>query len=317
MRKADKYLTDSIVNIMQNGYMDIDPRPYWLDKYSDAEYDKENEKIICKNGEVIDLKGKEIREVTVEGNTVLVKVPAHTKSVNSVVHTYDISKGEFPITTLRQIYIKKAIGEMLWIYQDASNDLNVLRDKYGVNWWNSWDLGDRTIGACYGGTIKAHDMTRKLLADIKENPYSRRHIINMWQVDDFEKPHGLKPCCYQTQYLVRGEYLDMILYQRSSDYLVSGNINEMQYVALMMMVARDCGYKPGVFTHIMANQQIYDRHFEQANDLYARIPMTNNETDIKLVLNPDKKNFYDITVDDFTLEGYTYREPQLKFEVAI
>ena len=99
--------------------------------------------------------------------------------------------------------------------------------------------------------------------------------------------------------------------------MVSGNINEMQYVALMMMVARHCGYKPGVFTHIMANQQIYDRHFDQAKELLERKPTLEKETDIKLVLNPEKKDFYDITVDDFTLEGYTYNKPQLTFEVAI
>ena len=314
MRKADDYLKESIVNILETGHYDENPRPHWLDEY-EGKYDALKKVVVLENGDTVDVSNA--RKVMVEDNKVKVEIPAYTKSVNAVVHKYDISKGEFPITTLRQIYIKKAIGEMLWIYQDASNDLDLLKEKYKVGWWDEWDLGDRTIGACYGGTIKAHDMTRKLLDDIIKDPYGRRHIINMWQVEDFEKPHGLKPCCFQTQYLVRGEYIDMILYQRSSDYMVSGNINEMQYVALMMMVARHCGYKPGVFTHIMANQQIYDRHFDQAKELLERKPTLEKETDIKLVLNPEKKDFYDITVDDFTLEGYTYNKPQLTFEVAI
>lgn len=140
--------------------------------------------------------------------------PAHTLSVNHVLHQYDISKGEFPITTLRPIYFKKAIGEILWIYQDESNDLDLLKDKYNIDWWNSWDIGNRTIGCCYGETVRRHNLMKNLLEDVKNDPYGRRHIISLWQEEDFKNPHGLKPCCYQTQFNVRGEYLDMILYQR-------------------------------------------------------------------------------------------------------
>ena len=240
--------------------------------------------------------------------------PAHTLSVNGVVHTYDISKNEFPITTLRSIYFKKAIGEILWIYQDESNNLNLLRDKYGVDWWDSWDIGDRTIGSCYGETVRKHNLVKPILDEIINDPYGRRHIINLWQKEDFKNPHGLKPCCYQTQFLVRGEYIDMIMYQRSSDWLTAGNINQMQYVALMMMVARHCGYKPGVFTHFIANQQIYDRHVDNALEMLKREPIDCNPV---LELNPDKKDFYSITVDDFVLKGYESNKPQLKFELGI
>lgn len=240
--------------------------------------------------------------------------PAHTLSVNSVVHTYDISKNEFPITTLRPIYFKKAIGEILWIYQDESNNLDLLRDKYNVDWWDSWDIGDRTIGSCYGETVRKHNLVKPILDEIVNDPYGRRHIINLWQKEDFNRPHGLKPCCYQTQFLVRGEYIDMIMYQRSSDWLTAGNINQMQYVALMMMVARHCGYKPGVFTHFIANQQIYDRHVDNALEMLKREPIDCHPV---LELNPDKKDFYSITVDDFVLKGYESNKPQLKFELGI
>ena len=240
--------------------------------------------------------------------------PAHTISVNGVFHTYDISQNEFPITTLRPIYFKKAIGEILWIYQDESNDLDLLRDKYGVTWWDEWDIGDRTIGACYGETVRRHGLMKNLLEGIKKDPYGRRHIMNMWQESDFKEKHGLKPCCYQTQFLVRGEYLDMILYQRSSDWLTAGNINQIQYVALLMMVARQCGYKPGVFNHMIANQQIYDRHIENAKIMLATEPVDCNPV---LTLNPEKTNFYDFTVDDFVMTGYTPNKKQLKFELGI
>lgn len=240
--------------------------------------------------------------------------PAHTLSVNHIVHQYDISNNEFPITTLRPIYFKKAIGEILWIYQDESNNLDLLRDKYGITWWDSWDIGNRTIGSCYGETVRKHNLMCELLNDIKNDPYGRRHIINLWQENDFKEKHGLKPCCYQTQFLVRGEYIDMVLYQRSSDWLTAGNINQMQYVAFMMMVARHCGYKPGVFTHFIANQQIYDRHIEQAKEMLKREPIECNPT---LKLNQSKTDFYSFTVDDFILEVYESNKPQLKFELGI
>lgn len=241
-------------------------------------------------------------------------IPAHTLSVNTVIHQYDISKNEFPITTLRPIYFKKAIGEILWIYQDESNDLNLLRDKYGVTWWDEWDIGNRTIGSCYGETVRRHNLVNKLLDGIIKDPYGRRHIINLWQEEDFKEKHGLKPCCYQIQFLARGEYIDMILYQRSSDWLTAGNINQMQYVAFMMMVARHCGYKAGIFSHFIANQQIYDRHIENAKEMLSRTPI---ECTPILKLNIDKKDFYSITVDDFILEGYESCKPQLIFELGI
>lgn len=273
MIKADKYMKESIENILLNGFKDINPRPHYEDG-----------------------------------------TPAYTLSVNHIVHQYDISKNEFPITTLRPIYFKKAIGEILWIYQDESNDLDLLRDKYGITWWDSWDIGNRTIGSCYGETVRKHNLMHKLLDNIKNDPYGRRHIINLWQENDFKDRHGLKPCCYQTQFLVCGEYIDMVLYQRSSDWCVAGNVNQMQYVAFMMMVAKHCGYKPGVFTHFIANQQIYDRHIEQANEMLKRNPIECNPI---LKLNENKTDFYSFTVDDFVLDGYEANKPQLKFELGI
>lgn len=86
---------------------------------------------------------------------------AHTLSVNHGMCTYDITKGENPLITLRPIAIKSSIGELLWIYQDESNDLDLLKEKYGVTWWDEWDIGNRTIGTCYGHTIHQYDLMRK------------------------------------------------------------------------------------------------------------------------------------------------------------
>ena len=95
---------------------------------------------------------------------------------------------------------------------------------------------------------------------------------------------------------------------------MANHINKMQYVALMMMVAKHCGYKPGKFMHFVQNLHIYDRHIEQAKELLKRIP--SNKTPI-LVLDTDKTNFYDFTAEDFKLVDYEPVKPQMRFELGI
>lgn len=253
--------------------------------------------------------GHKVRPVYEDGK------PAHTIFINQIVEKYDINKGEFPITTLRPIYIKKAIGEILWIYQEQSNNLDLLANKYGITWWDSWEVDNtRTIGQRYGATVKKYDLMNKLLDGLKNEPYTRRHIMNLYQYSDFEETKGLNPCAFMTVWTVRGHYLDMTLTQRSNDYLVAGHINKMQYVALMMMVARHVGLKPGMFMHVVDNLHIYDRHIEQAMEMLSRKPSNKSP---KLILKEGKNNFYDFTVDDFELIDYEPVKPQLKFELGI
>ena len=250
--------------------------------------------------------------------------PAHTLSVNHGMCTYDLTKGESPLVTLRPIAIKSSIGELLWIYQDESNDLNVLRDKYGVTWWDEWDIGNRTIGSVYGETVRRHELVKKLLKGLKEDPDGRRHIICLWQEDDFKEPHGLKPCAFMTEWNVRHgkdgiDYLDMCLVQRSSDFATAGCINQVQYLVFLHLVARHLGLTPGRFSWFYNNIQIYDRHIEQAKELIAREPV---DCEPKIWLNPDKTNFYDFTIDDIKVTGYPRNEikeknPQMKFDLGI
>ena len=285
MLKADKYCKETIENILNNGFLDENPRPHYKDG-----------------------------------------TPAHTLSVNQIVHRFDISKGEFPIITLRPIAWKNSVKEILWIYQDASNDLNILEDKYDIHWWNEWDVGDRTIGKRYGHTVKRFDLMNKLLTGLIENPFGRRHEMSLWQNIEFEEdPDALNPCAFLTMWNVRkvpGEdtlYLDMTLVQRSSDYLTAGCINQMQYVALLLMVAKHCGYKPGVFVHYLQNVQIYDRHIKNEKIMFERESIDCHPV---LLLDTDKTSFYDFTIDDFKLVDYplsTIKEtnPQLIFELGI
>lgn len=240
--------------------------------------------------------------------------PAHTLFINQVVEKYDISKGEFPISTLRPLAWKSAIKEILWIYQDQSNSLDLLEEKYNIHWWNDWDIGDRTIGHRYGWTVKKYDLMNKLLKGLKEEPYTRRHVMNLYQYNDFEETDGLYPCAFQTVWNVRGKYLDMSLEQRSNDYCTAGIINKVQYVALLMMVAQCVGLLPGVFMHTVENLHIYYRHIDNANILLNR---NGSSIQPKLILNPDKKDFYSFNVNDFMLVNFICDYPQLKFELAI
>ena len=245
---------------------------------------------------------------------------ANSKYITGAFMEFDLSKGEFPITTLRPIAIKSAIKEMLWIYQDQSNSLDLLEDKYNVHYWNDWEVGDsRTIGQRYGAVVKKHDITNKILKQLEANPWNRRNIISLWDYDAFEETEGLLPCAFQTMFDVRrvdGEiYLDATLTQRSNDMLVAHHINAMQYVALQMMIAKHFGWKVGKFFYFINNLHIYDNQFKQAEELLRREP---SDCRPHLVLNvPDGTNFFDIKPEDFELVDYDPVKPQLKFDLAI
>ncbi|MCP9068203.1 thymidylate synthase [Streptococcus parasanguinis] len=245
---------------------------------------------------------------------------ANSKYITGAFMEFDLAKGEFPITTLRPIAIKSAIKEMLWIYQDQSNSLDLLEDKYNVHYWNDWEVGDsRTIGQRYGAVVKKHDITNKILKQLEANPWNRRNIISLWDYDAFEETDGLLPCAFQTMFDVRrvdGEiYLDATLTQRSNDMLVAHHINAMQYVALQMMIAKHFGWKVGKFFYFINNLHIYDNQFEQAEELLRREPSVCQP---RLVLNvPDGTNFFDIKPEDFELVDYDPVKPQLKFDLAI
>ena len=245
---------------------------------------------------------------------------ANSKYITGAFMEFDLSKGEFPITTLRPIAIKSAIKEMLWIYQDQSNSLDLLEDKYNVHYWNDWEVGDsRTIGQRYGAVVKKHDITNKILKQLEANPWNRRNIISLWDYDAFEETEGLLPCAFQTMFDVRRVdeeiYLDATLTQRSNDMLVAHHINAMQYVALQMMIAKHFGWKVGKFFYFINNLHIYDNQFEQVEELLRREP---SDCQPHLVLNvPDGTNFFDIKPEDFELVDYDPVKPQLKFDLAI
>ena len=249
--------------------------------------------------------------------------PAHALSVNHHLISFDLQK-EFPVCTLRYAPWKSAIGEILWIYQDQSNDLDVLRDKYDVKWWDDWEVGNtRTIGTVYGETVRRHDMMNHLLDGLKNNPDNRYNVMSLWQVDDFKEPHGLKPCCFQTIWNVRYEddqpVLDMVLTQRSCDSMLGIYSNWVQYAALQLIVAHCLGYKPGKFSWFGVNIQIYDRHISAAQEIVKRKSI---KTIPKFIIKTDERDFYKIKMEDLNIIGYdkdliNQINPQIKMEIAI
>ena len=274
MNIGDIAFKGMINEVLENGVLDVNPRPYWLEE---------------------------------DGS----HTPAHSLFTTQYVEKFDISKGEFPISTIKPTAWKTGIREMFWIYQEASNDLNVAKEKFGIGWWSSWDIGDGTIGSTYGAIVKKYDLMNTLLKEINDNPYGRRHIMSLWQEEDLRGVIGLPPCAFQTLWTVRGEYLDCTLMQRSQDILGAANINNTQYVALQMMVAKHCGLKPGKFMHFVQNLHIYDKHIPIAKEILNR-PCSEKQP--KLLFEPKSNNFYDFTIDDFKIIDY---EPQEKIFIPI
>lgn len=276
MNKADEYFKDNLWTLKERGYWDENPRA----KYKDG-------------------------------------TPAKSKFITHVFESYNIDGGEFPLNSFRNTAIKGGIQEIFWIYQDMSNSLNDLH-KRKVFWWDDFNVGDGTIGNRYGYTVHKYDLMNRLLKGLVENPFGRRHFIELLQEDDLGGP-GLFPCAHLTEWSVRkvdGKmFLDLFLGQRSSDYITASSINKIQYVALLMMVARHCGFFSGKFSHFTNNLHVYDRHIPALHELLSRNPL---DTPPSIKLREGANNFWEMSIDDFEIiNPMQNRQLINKIELAI
>lgn len=274
--------------------------------YADKVF-RENITDILENG-VWD-KDREVRPRWADGT------PAHTIKKFCVVNRYDLTK-EFPVMTLRKQGFKNAVDEILWIWQKKSNRIADLHSHI----WDSWAGEDGTIGKAYGYQLGVKnvypegefDQVDRVLYDLKHNPASRRILTNIYNFEDLHEMN-LYPCAYSMTFNVTGNKLNGILNQRSNDMAVANNWNVMQYAVLLHMFAQVSGLIAGELVHVIADAHIYDRHIPSVKDM-----LLNPEYPApKFVMNPDVKNFYDFTVDDFRLEGYEATPLKERLEVAI
>lgn len=246
---------------------------------------------------------------------------AYTIKKFGVVNRYDLSK-EFPALTLRRTAIKSCIDEMLWIWQKKSNNVNELIS--GI--WDSWADETGSIGKAYGYQLGVKhkykegemDQVDRVIYDLKYNPYSRRIMTNIYVHQDLNEMN-LYPCAYSMTFNVTKDKnsdklkLNGILNQRSQDILAANNWNVCQYAVLLHMFARTCDMEVGELVHVIADAHIYDRHLPIIKELITR----ETYEAPTFWMNPEKKDFYDFTVDDFRLDNYKFGAKVENIPVAV
>ena len=264
-------------------------------------------KDILENG--VSTEGEKVRPKWEDGSS------AYTIKRFGVVNRYDLRK-EFPALTLRRTGLKNAFDELLWIWQKKSNNIKDL----GSHIWDSWADEDGSIGKAYGYQMQVKhqyregmmDQVDRVLYDLKNNPYSRRIMTNIYVHSDLHEMN-LYPCAYSMTFNVTKEpgceklVLNAILNQRSQDVLAANNWNVAQYALLVHMFAQCCDMQVGELVHVIADAHIYDRHIPLVRELISR----ETYPAPKVWLNPEVKDFYAFTVDDLHVENYV-TGPQIK-----
>ncbi len=249
-----------------------------------------------------DTRGEKVRPHWEDGT------PAYTIKKFGVVNRYDLSK-EFPAITLRRTALKSCMDEVLWIWQKKSNNVHDLKTHI----WDAWADENGSIGKAYGYQlgVKHHykegdmDQVDRVLYDLKNNPYSRRIMTNMYVHQDLHEM-ALYPCAYSMTFNVTQKkgcdrlILNAVLNQRSQDVLTANNWNVCQYAILLMMFAQVNDMIPGELVHMIADAHIYDRHVSLIEELIGR----ETHDAPKVRLNPEIRNFYDFTTDDLIVEDY-------------
>ncbi len=252
---------------------------------------------ILDNG--VSTEGEKVRPVWEDTNE-----SAYTIKKFGVVNRYDLRK-EFPALTLRRTALKSAFDELLWIWQKKSNNVHDLNSHI----WDAWADEDGSIGKAYGYQLGVKhqykegemDQVDRVIYDLKNNPYSRRIMTNIYVHQDLHEMN-LYPCAYSMTFNVtqkKGEdklTLNAILNQRSNDVLTANNWNVAQYALLVHMLAQVCDMYVGELVHVIADAHIYDRHIPLIEELITR----EEHPAPKVWLNPEKKDFYEFTVDDLS-----------------
>jgi thymidylate synthase len=239
-----------------------------------------------------------------------------TRSVFGHQMRFDLADG-FPVLTTKKLHLKSIIHELLWFLAGDTN-IGYLKQN-GVRIWDEWADENGDLGPVYGSQWRSWpapdgqhiDQISILLAQIKNNPDSRRHIVSAWNVADIEHMK-LPPCHALFQFYVADGKLSCQLYQRSADVFLGVPFNIASYALLTMMIAQVCDLEPGDFVHTLGDAHIYSNHFEQVATQLSRTPRALPV----MKINPAVTDLFSFTFDDFTLEGYA-ADPSIAAPIAV
>ncbi len=237
---------------------------------------------------------------------------------------FDLRDG-FPLLTTKKIHWKSVVHELLWMIKGETN-IKYLKDN-GVNIWNEWADKDGELGPVYGKQWRkwkgdfdeegGYNQLSDVIASIKANPWSRRHIVSAWNVADI-KDMALPPCHLLFQFNVGGDaaqnpkYLDLQLYQRSCDAFLGVPFNIASYSLLLMMVAQVTNLSPRAFVHTYGDLHLYGNHLKQVDEQLKREPMALPT----VKLDPSIKNIDDFKFEHILLENYNCH-PTIKAPIAV
>lgn len=223
---------------------------------------------------------------------------------------FDLAKG-FPLITTKKLHLKSIIYELLWFLKGETN-IKYLKD-HGVSIWDEWADKDGELGPVYGKQWRSWeaadgqvvDQITQVIEQIKKTPDSRRLIVSAWNVADLPKM-ALMPCHVLFQFYVspaqngQRARLSCQLYQRSADVFLGVPFNIASYALLTLMIAQVCDLDPGEFIHVFGDTHLYNNHIEQ-----AKLQLTRKPFPLPLMkLNPQVKNIFDFSFEDFSLENY-------------
>ena len=239
-----------------------------------------------------------------------------TISVFGYQMRFDLSEG-FPMVTTKNLHLRSIIHELIWFLKGDTN-IQYLKEN-GVSIWDDWADEQGNLGPVYGSQWRSWkgangvtvDQITKVIEQIKKNPDSRRLIVSAWNVAEIENM-ALPPCHAFFQFYVANGKLSCQLYQRSADIFLGVPFNIASYALLTMMVAQVCGLEYGEFVHTLGDAHLYSNHLEQTKLQLSRElrPLPT------MKINPNIKNIFDFTFEDFTLEGYD-PHPHIKAAVAV
>ncbi len=229
---------------------------------------------------------------------------------------FDLANG-FPMLTTKKLHLKSIIHELIWFLKGSTN-VAYLQEN-GVRIWNEWAKENGELGPVYGYQWRSWpaangqyiDQIARVIADIKSNPNSRRHIVSAWNVGQIDEM-ALPPCHLLFQFYVADGKLSCQLYQRSADLFLGVPFNIASYALLTMMVAHVTGLKPGTFVHTLGDVHIYNNHLDQVNLQISREPLTLPN----MIINQDVKSIDDFKFEDFTLVNYT-SHPHIKGDISV